>query len=65
MARYLPELEAVEEDQDRLFRILKALPHAYIGEDYSSKKSGDKVSIECIDSVSELVNEVLGRISNH
>lgn len=48
----LPSLEGTEVDRERIFRPLKALPHAYIGEDYSTKKSGDKIPIECIDSVS-------------
>lgn len=48
----LPTLEGTEVDRERIFRPLKALPHAYIGEDYSTKKSGDKIPIECIDSVS-------------
>ncbi|XP_054283942.1 DNA primase large subunit-like [Macrosteles quadrilineatus] len=50
-ARLLPSMEATGEDQDRIFRYLKSLPHAYIGEDYSTRKSGDKVPIECIDSL--------------
>lgn len=48
----LPSMEAAEVDRERIFRSLKALPQAYIGEDYSTKKSGHNIPIKCIDSVS-------------